>query len=208
MLIPYEHWRPLTLPQVTALFHNAPFAWALAGGYCIEQFVGRRFREHADIDVIVFRDQQLALQSWLTDWHLYAADPPGTLRPWLTDESLPTGVHDIWGHKPDSTAWQLQLMLAEGDDNKWFFRRDHSIGGRRNDLIVQYNGLPCVRIEVQLLYKSRGRRDKDELDFRTCLPLLEPNAVQWLRQSIQHCYPDGHPWLAALLAMENKQSRT
>ena len=198
MLILEDRWQPLTLEQGTALFEDAPFTWALAGGYCVEQFVGHRFREHEDIDIVVFRDQQLDLQTWLVDWQLYAADPPGTLRPWLAGESLPFGVHDIWGHRPDSAVWQLQLMLTESDGEQWFYRQDRDICGRRDDLIVNYNGLPCVRIEVQLFYKARGRRNKDELDFRACLPLLEPSAVQWLRQSIQHFFPDGHPWLAML----------
>ena len=197
-MIPFDHWQPLTLEQGVNLFHDAPFTWALAGGYCVEQFVGRRFREHTDIDIIVFRDQQLDLRRWLNDWHLYAADPPGTLRPWRADEFLPFGVHDIWGHLPNSDVWQLQLMLAECDGEEWFFRTDRKICGPRHDLFVQYNGLPCVRIEVQMLYKSRARRAKDELDFQACLPLLEPRAAQWLRQSIQHLFPEGHPWLAQL----------
>lgn len=203
--IPIYQWQPLTLAQTVALFQpasrSAPFRWALAGGYCIEQFVGRSFRHHDDVDVMVFRDEQLAAQAWLADWCWYAADPPGQLRNWLKDEHLPFGIHDIWGHKPDSDSWQLQLMLAEieGENGEaWFFRKDPTIRGKRDDLIALYNGLPCVRIEVQLFYKARSNREKDNLDFEQCLPLLRPESVRWLRHAIQHTFPQGHGWLARL----------
>jgi hypothetical protein len=118
-------------------------------------FLGRSIRAHSDIDVVVFRDDQLVVQHWLAGWCLYAADPPGTLRPWLSGEYLPVGIHDIWGHRVDASAWQLQLMLAEVEGDMWWSRRNPVIRGQRNDLIVTYHGLPCVRIEVQLMYKSR-----------------------------------------------------
>jgi len=41
------------------LLEYAPFTWGLAGGYAIEQFVGQPIRSHGDIDVLVFRDNQL-----------------------------------------------------------------------------------------------------------------------------------------------------
>ena len=80
--IPFSQWKPLSVKELTKLFANAPFLWGLAGGHAVEQFVGTRVRDHGDIDVIVYRDQQLEVQRWLSDWHLYAAEPPGSLRPW------------------------------------------------------------------------------------------------------------------------------
>lgn len=179
-------------------FANAPFAWGLGGGYAIEQFLGRSIRAHGDVDVVVYRDEQLQAQHWLTGWSLYAADPPGTLRVWLNDEYLPYGIHDIWGHRTDARAWQLQLMLAEVEGGEWWSRRDASIRGRREDLIVEYHGMPCVRVEVQLLYKAKNLLPKDELDFQACLPLLSADAKRWLKNNLHLLYPEGHPWIAAL----------
>ena len=129
---------------------------------------------------------------------LYAADPPGTLRPWLRDEFLPFGVHDIWGHRDGKQHWEMQLMLAESEHDRWFARFDEGIGGPRNDLFTTYNGISCIRIEVQLLYKCRRPRPKDEADFAACLPLLSDNQCQWLATHIRHLFPDGHPWLDKL----------
>jgi hypothetical protein len=146
----------------------------------------------------VFRDQQLLLQNWLTNWHLFAADPPGTLRPWASGEELRFGIHDIWGYRQGMQEWQLQIMLLEAEGSRWFSRRDQRIGGQRANLIVDYNGIPCIRIEVQLFYKARNIRPKDELDFQACLPLLDSTARMWLREQLHLLHPAGHPWLAEL----------
>jgi hypothetical protein len=196
--IPYNKWDPLPVAEVVQLFAGAPLSWGLAGGYAVEQFLGTTIREHSDIDIVIYRDEQRRLQRWLTGWDLYAADPPGALRPWLADEYLPYGIHDIWSHRSGAQAWQLQIMLAEVDGNEWFSRRNHLIRGRRSDLIVAYNGIPCVRIELQLLYKARNSRPKDEQDFQACLPLLRPDARQWLRDQLHLLHPEGHAWLAFL----------
>lgn len=196
--IPYHHWQPLSLTQVADIFANAPFTWGLGGGYAVEQFLGTSIRAHGDIDVVVYRDEQLEAQRWLPDWCLYAADPPGTLRAWSANEYLPYGIHDIWGHRTDARAWQLQLMLVEVEEDEWWSRRDATIRGRRDDLIVVYNGMPCVRIEVQLLYKAKNLLPKDEWEFQACLPLLSADAKRWLKASLHRLYPKGHPWIHAL----------
>lgn len=94
-------------------------------------------------------------------------------------------------------AWQLQLMLADASSTEWIHRHNRSIRGPRAELLVPYGGVPCVRIEVQLLYKAKGQRAKDTLDFEACLPLLDAPARRWLRDAIERNYPD-HAWLARL----------
>jgi aminoglycoside-2''-adenylyltransferase len=171
----------------------------LAGGYAVEQFLGKSIREHGDLDIVVFRDSQIQVQRWLRDWQLYAADPPKQLRPWLADEYLPFGIHDIWCHKINAHAWQLQIMLAEVEGDEWFSRRDQRVRGRRDDLFANYNYTPCVKVEVQLLFKARGLRPKDHLDFQACLPFMSANAKQWLSNQLRLSFPEGHVWLNSLI---------
>jgi hypothetical protein len=196
--IPYDHWSPLTVAEVVTLFDDAPFTWGLAGGYAIEQYLGQSIRQHDDIDILVFREDQLALQHWLDGWQLYAADPPGTLRLWNADEVLPVGIHDIWGHRAGSNAWELQIMLVETEGDEWVSRRSPLVRGHRHDLITTYGGIPCIRVEVQLTYKAKGLRSKDELDFQACLPLLDTPSREWLKNSLTLLYPQRHPWIDAL----------
>lgn len=198
MTFPYTRWESLSVAEVTALFRDAPFAWGLAGGYAVEQFLGTPIRAHDDIDIAMFRDDQEQLYQWLDTWRLFAADPPGTLRPWSGGEWLPPGIHDIWAHHRMAHAWQLQIMLIDTDGDAWVSRRHPLIRGLRSDLLVPYHDIPCIRIEVQLLYKAKGNRAKDQLDFQACLPQLTRDARAWLRQALQLAHPEGHPWLALL----------
>ncbi|MCX6047975.1 MAG: hypothetical protein NT075_22980 [Chloroflexi bacterium] len=48
------------------------------------------------------------------------------------------------------------------------------------------------------MYKAKGRRAKDEVDFQACLPVLDQAAKVWLRKSLYVLHPEGHPWLDLL----------
>ena len=124
MHIPDDHWQPLSVEETVSLFAPASFQWGIAGGYAIELFAGHVYRAHGDTDVIIFRDEQLQAQQHLNDWALFAADPPGTLRPWHADEFLARGIHDIWGHQHGVDAWQFQFMVMEIDGDAWFSAYD------------------------------------------------------------------------------------
>jgi hypothetical protein len=89
--------------------------------------VGRPVRDHADIDVLMLRRDQLAVQQALPGWQWQAADPPGSLRPWPPGERLPAGVHDIWCRPGPGESWRIQVMLDESSGRDWVSRRDERI---------------------------------------------------------------------------------
>lgn len=60
------------------------------------------------------------------------------------------------------------------------------------------SGIPYVSPEFQLLHKAKSLREKDMLDFKTCLPFLSPIGKQWLREMLLKCYSSDHPWLKHL----------
>jgi len=183
---------------VVDLMQGAPFFWCLAGGHAIERVVGRRYRAHDDIDIVMLRPDHHALPQWLKDWQLAVADPPGSLRPWNDAEKLPWRVHDIWAHRDGVHAWELQVMIQEADAGTWYFRRDDRVHGSVADLAVTVHGVPCLRMDLQLLYKSKSSRHKDEADFQELLPLLDDaqrhTLIDWLRLTC----PNGHHWIPAL----------
>src|SRR5437879_2827606 len=93
---PASRWTPLAVSEVRRLFSRAPFPWWIAGGWAIDLFIGRQTRPHADTDVLLLRQDQLAAQALLAHrggWQLFAADPPGVLRLWMMGEWLPVAVH-------------------------------------------------------------------------------------------------------------------
>ena len=201
MWIPNETdapWSPLPVDAIAGAMRGADFFWCLAGGLAIERVVGETYRSHGDSDIVVLRSQLDAVQRHLDDWHLAAADPPGLLRTWVRGERLPWRVHDVWAHRADARAWELQLMIQEADGDCWYYRRDDRVNGRIDDLAIVVDGVPCLRMDLQLLYKSRGVRAKDDEDFLRLVPVLSEDRrrqlVDWLRLT----NPNGHHWIEFL----------
>lgn len=199
---PWGPWDPPPLDGAVRLLAPLRAPWWIAGGYAVELAVGRPFREHADIDVLLLRRDQLEAQRVLSGWEWWAADPPGTLRPWRPGEILPAGVHDIWCRPGADEPWRLQFMLADTDGEDWVFRRDPRVRlplerlGRLSD-----GGVPYLAPEVQLLYKSKSRRAKDEQDFEAALPVLDVHGRAWLAETIALAEGADHPWAARLRAL-------
>lgn len=115
----------------------------------------------------------------------WVADPPGTLRPWRPGEVLPPGVHDIWCRPAGSEHWQVQVMLDESDGDDWVSRRDPRV--RRSVSTIgnlTESGIPYLVPEIQLFYKSKSPRPKDQIDFGAASPLLSAAQRQWLADAI------------------------
>jgi hypothetical protein len=191
-------WEPLLPEAVRDLLAGVDAPWWVAGGYAIEYAVGEPFRPHGDVDVLMLRRDQLEAQRALPGWELWAADPPGQLRPWLPGEVLPLAVHDIWCRPTPDSPWRFQFMLDESEGDEWVSRRDSRIRrpiagiGR-----VNADGIPYLVAEIQLLYKAKGARPKDEQDFAMMAPRLDAQQRQWFRDSMTIAYGT-HPWLDRL----------
>jgi hypothetical protein len=59
------------------------------------------------------------------------------------------------------------------------------------------DGIPYLAPEIQLLFKAKGRRPKDEQDFAIALPLLDEGSRVWLKDALILTFTD-HPWIAQL----------
>lgn len=191
-------WEPATPAEVAALFAGVDVPWWIAGGYAIELAVGRHVRDHSDIDVLLLRRDQLVAQRALAGWEWWAADPPGTLRPWAEGEVLPDDVHDIWCRPGPDRPWRVQLMLDEASGDTWVSRRNPRVQRPVASLgAVTDDGIPYLVPEIQLFYKAKQRRPKDEADFAAALPVLDAVRRAWLTDAISATYGD-HLWLGAL----------
>jgi hypothetical protein len=193
-----EHWEPLPLNELIAILRPASFHWWLAGGYAIEHFVGRPFRSHADIDILLLRRDATVLHGFLPHWELWTASS-GTLRPWHWGEQLPPDVHDIWCRRSGERAWRFQVMLDCSDGDLWRSRRCASLRMPIDALgVLSREGSPFLRAEIQLFYKAKSPRLKDEQDFEVCLPLLDADQKAWLHAAISTAYGSESPWLQRL----------
>jgi hypothetical protein len=171
--------------------------WWIAGGHAIELFVGRPIRGHGDLEVGVLRRDQFVVREHLKGWDLRAASR-GTLRPWPLGKRLRDDVNDVWGRHDPEDPWALQLNLNDSEGDCWVFRRDRRVSRPLGEVVLRTGeGLPYLAPEVQLLFKAKDPRPKDERDLEAALPLLTQEQRSWLVQAISEAHPD-HPWLLQL----------
>jgi len=200
---PLGRWQPWNPYEVAAFFANLPVPWWIAGGWAIDLFLGRQTREHEDIDVLLLRRDNLAVRALLGLWDVQAALPPPRdetwpFRPWRRNEALDETIHDVWCRPDAMQPWAIQLMIADTRDGLWLFRRMPTIS-RSVATIGETTpeGVPYLAPEIQLLYKARGLRPKDEADFWQTLPALSRDRRVWLRETLLQAHPH-HPWLDPL----------
>jgi hypothetical protein len=165
----------------------------------IEAFVGRKPREQGDFDFGILRQDQLAVLRHPARWDLQAADPPGTLRPWLLGEFLGDHVHTAWARRGLGEPWEFQVMFDEARGGDWSYRRDPRVRRSLDTLTRDLGNLRFLAPEVQLLYKSKNILAKDQVDFDAAEPLLSEVQREWLRGALEMLRP-GNPWLPRLSA--------
>ncbi len=179
--------------DVIALLRDANVPFWIAGGFAIDLFVGTPTRPHDDIDVQIVRGHDRVLASHLAGWDFQIAHA-GSLTPWTPEHDH----HTIWCRPSPSAPWCFELLLADVVDDRWTFRRDPRISRPLAELgSSTASGIPFVRPEIQLLFKSKQPRPKDQADFDAVLPRLDPIARTWLVEALSLIDPS-HAWLRSL----------
>lgn len=186
--------------------------WYLAGGWAIDLFLGRVRRYHKDIDIAVFREDQLALQKHLAGWDLRKVLDDGRVEPWLPGERLELPTFQVFVQTGTDGFARKEILLNDRSGDEWWWRRNPDVKrplaafGLRTKL-----GVPIVSPEIVMLFKSRHvyggwsspdggyehLKQNDEADFQAVNPLLTADQRRWLKHAIQLNYP-GHHWLAQL----------
>ena len=189
----YGVWQPLELDQLRALFASQPASWWIAGGHALELFAGRSWRPHGDLDVGILRRDEARVIPALRGFDRHAAH--GELSLLASGALAPEDAHCVWCRARDGDPWRFEVLLTESDGDDWVFRREPAIRRPIHELIrFTEHGLPYLRPEIQLLYKAKGERPKDELDYAAVAPLLDAEPRRWLRAALARAHP-GHPWL-------------
>lgn len=202
-------WQPWLPDEATSFFSTLAAPWWIAGGWAIDLFLGTQTRTHEDMDILVLRRDQDAVRMLLHGWDVQEAHPEllpcaWPFQEWRLGTPLPASVHDIWCRPHEHAPWTFQLMITDTDatntiDDQWIFRRNAQIRGTLAAMGRKTTqGIPYLAPEIQLLYKSKGLRSKDEADFASVLPALDMESQRWLAHSLTLVHP-GHPWLAKLV---------
>ena len=167
----------------------------MVGGWAIDLFLGRRTREHDDIEVAVGPSGFDAARLALADHELVVVGG-GHARP-LSEQAL-AAHHQTWVRDTETGAWRLDLFREPWEGDTWVFRRDSRIRLPLERVIARTpGGIPYARPEIVLLFKAKAPSAKDEADLGVTLPRLDGPARAWLGDVLALVQP-GHRWLATL----------
>jgi hypothetical protein len=184
-------WDPLGVEATIEILSGAPFRWWFCGGRALDLYLGKTWRDHEDTDVGINRSSAVALPSILSGWDIHLA-AGGRLLPWTGEE--PDGdlqQNNLWCRRDMRGPWVLDVIIGEGNDEVWIYRREPSIRYDWDEAVLRTaNGLPYLAPELQLLFKSKNRREKDDIDARMVIPELEDKRRGRLAQLL----PPNHPW--------------
>jgi hypothetical protein len=181
--------------KVADVMREFQFDWFVAGGWAIDLFLDEETRPHDDIEIAVFRQDQLALQNHLRGWHLQKIVNRELVN-WEKGEFLQLPIHEIHCFSEESDLSRLEVLLNEREgDEDWIYRRNQKITRPLSKLYSESkSGVKFLRPEIVLLYKSKNPRMKDEQDFRAVSDKLDAESKKWLRDVVSICYSDHH-WL-------------
>ena len=186
------------LPQkISALMRNFQSEWFITGGWAIDLYLGSISRPHADIEIAIFRRDQIALQNYLNDWFLQKAED-SRLSVWNQNEFLQLPVHEIHCFREKNDPQNFEVLLNESGADKWIYRRNEKVTKSITEVyLTTSSGIKFLRPEIVLLYKSKNPRAKDEQDFESVVGHLNGESKNWLRNSVA-ISDSKHKWLQKL----------
>lgn len=184
------------------LMASFPHPWFISGGWAIDLFLGQVTRPHSDVEIGLFREHQGALRSQLAGWRLtksgFVAPEKMDWVPWHEGDWVAAPLFQVqaWGSHDEEPAYDF--FLNDTIDGAWQFRRVPSITRPIDEIALHTsNGIPFLVPEIQLAFKAKGQRPKDEQDFTLVLPHLAEAQREWLIMALKAAYGT-HSWLEQL----------
>lgn len=201
---------PEPVARIAALMSTFAPTWFLCGGWAVDAWLGRQSRDHDDLDITIFHEDQQALFQQLAGFQLVADETSAagdTSERWEGRRlTLPAHIH---ARADDGVNIEVILNQRSGGD--WVLSREAGVALPLTECVRQSAwGLPTAVPKVLVLYKAnllptwansqpKARRPHDESDFLALLPHLSNEDRIWLREVIARSDP-GHPWVPLLAA--------
>lgn len=184
-------WAPFGVDAATRVFAAAPFRWWISGGLALELHLRRSWRLHDDTDVGICRRDLPAVRTHLAQWDAWVG-AAGRLRPWRGEPlALDRHENNLWCRSGPGQPWLLDVTIGEGSDDEWVYRRDPALRRPWDGAVLHSaDGTPYLSPELQLLFKSKGLRLKDDVDAAEVIPQLTNGQARFLRQQLDL----SHPW--------------
>lgn len=180
---------------ITYLMSGFNKPWFFAGGWAIDLFIGKKTRSHDDVEIALFREDQLELKGYLKGWDFQKV-VKGESCLWK-NEFLELPIHEIHAFNKQNKD-MLEILLNEKEGGSWLFRRNFEIFYPLNSIWgYSDKGMPYLNPEIALLYKTKNTRQKDHQGFITVKDLLDEKQKKWLKDAIKLQDPD-HKWIDLL----------
>jgi len=183
-------WEPYPVARVVEVMTGITDDWWLSGGEALDRFVGRRTRDHGDVDVSIPSANSDAVTERLAARYDVRIASGGRLYP---REATVEPHHNLWIRERDGGPWRFQVNLEPCDGATWTYRRDERVTRPRTDAILTLDGVPCTAPAVQLLWKAKTPTAEDESDRAVVQPLLDDAEHAWLAGAIALAHPTS-PW--------------
>ncbi|MBT2642460.1 hypothetical protein J7I80_09495 [Bacillus sp. ISL-41] len=169
--------------------------WYIAGGWAVDLYLGYVSREHGDIEILVYREDQTFLKEYFKKWHMDKV-VDRELKPW-GGEFLDLPVHELHASNKQSGD-KFEILLNETEGLDWVYRRDLRVKMPLMEAgSLTARGLPYLNPLIVLLYKSKYIRPKDQQDFLIIYNKLSRKQKDWLSNALVLQDPE-HMWLEKL----------
>ena len=218
----YFRWCSMDLiTQLNCFMANTGLDYAICGGHAIDLFLGKKTRQHKDLDAIIYwEDRDRIVQHMLDEgWEIY--EPCGT--PYMhkinniSDQMRVKS--NIWCIKPTNQHYKctehekdmfavdfdnseqtdldyIEFLFNTKTDEHFLYSRNHDVKLELNRAVLHIGNFPCLAPEMVLLYKSTAADEPEyQLDFDNTIVKLNNEQLSWLKESLVFMFPDGHKWL-------------
>ena len=173
--------------KVKRIMDKFGFPWFVAGGWAIDLFLNRETRVHEDIEIGIYRKNQMQLYRFFEKhkkYYIYNRSRVGKheKRGW-NKEYLQLPIHQLY---VEYESMEIEILLNERDDSGWVYRRDREVK-REESKVIQFtdNRIPYLCPEIVLLYKTKEMRDKDMDDVSNAIVKMTESQKKWLIDSVK-----------------------
>ena len=196
-----SRWRETPPEELAGWLAEATVPWGIAGGWALDLWQGSVSRPHSDIEISCFLADLPTLLPDLDRFEIAIARNK-QLRPYELGTALPAPPFSLWLRRHGEPLWDFEIVSEAQVDEQWAYRRDPSIRRPLADVFMRAaSGWPIIAPEIQLLYKCKQPRDKDLLDLKRYVPVLDGTARLWLRSAVAAAHPEFLPTLLDIEAL-------
>ncbi len=213
--------------NVKTLLSDKGFEFAICGGLAIDLFLNQETRIHGDIDILAYWNERDIIIKYMQSngWQVYELCGGGKAHHITNVKEQFCYKRNIFCVKPECTFVKFKLsdekdmyfieffhigqkkldfiefLFNDKVDGHFLYARNKKIRRILSEAILYCEDVAYLAPEIVLLYKSTDiERAGYQKDFDNVIVKMNTLQKQWLIDALKTMYPDGHKWLALMLA--------